>query len=474
METVIGRSREKAILKEALKSKTSELIAISGRRRIGKTFLIREVYKEHITFEITGLFKGNLKDQLLNFNKELKKRVTSTFVQATNWFEAFEQLEKHTLEVTSTKKKVLFIDEFPWMATPRSKFLMAFENFWNTFATKQKNLVVVICGSAASYMIQKIINNKGGLHNRISQHIQLAPFNLQETQSFLLSKNIEYVQFDILKLYMALGGIPFYLDKVKRGKSVAQNIDTLCFEKDGFLNDEFNRLFVSLFNNSERHLSIIKALSKKRKGITRKELMVASGISNGGDLSLKLEELIESGFVSIHTFKDNKKQNSLYRLSDEYSLFYLKFIEKNKNSGKGTWLKLHTSRSYTSWAGFSFESLCLKHINQLKQSLGIAAVYTLTSSWFNKKAQIDLLIEREDNTINLCEMKFSETPFTITSSYHKELLNKKQQFLMETKTRKNIQLTMVTTYGIKENSYSLSIVDNDITIEKLFTNSSFV
>ncbi|MFT7072616.1 MAG: hypothetical protein ACJA1Z_001533 [Patiriisocius sp.] len=389
-------------------------------------------------------------------------------MQAKSWLEAFEQLENYTFNHPSKTKKVLFIDEFPWMATPRSKFLMAFENFWNTFATKQKKLVVVICGSAASYMIQKIINNKGGLHNRISQHIRLAPFNLNETKRFLSSKQIKYVAFDILKLYMAIGGIPYYLDKVQRGKSVAQNIDTLCFEKDGFLKDEFYRLFVSLFDNSERHIRIVKTLAKKRKGITCKELIAASGISNGGDLSLKLEELIESGFVSIHIFRDHKKQNALYRLSDEYSLFYLKFIENNKNHGAGTWLKFSTSRSYSSWSGFSFESLCLKHIGQLKNGLGIAAVHTTSSSWFNAKAQIDVLIERADNTINICEMKFSETPYTITKSYHKELLNKKQQFLMETKTRKNIQITMVTTYGVKENSYSLAMVDSTIKIEALF------
>jgi AAA+ ATPase superfamily predicted ATPase len=440
MEDVIGRTREKHLLNEALKSNKSELIAVSGRRRIGKTFLIREVYKESITFEITGLFKGNLKDQLGNFHKEIKKRTSKEIPQAVNWFEAFEQLEKLTSQKKSKKKQVLFIDEFPWMATPRSKFLMAFENFWNTFATKQKSLVVVICGSAASYMIQKIINNKGGLHNRISQHIRLEPFNLYETRAFLLSKHISYVPFDIAKLYMAIGGIPYYLDKVKRGRSVAQNIDALCFEKDGFLKEEFNRLFVSLFDNSERHLLIVKALAKKRKGITRKELIIASGISNGGDLSLKLDELMESGFVSLHTFHNNKKQNALYRLSDAYSLFYLKFIEKNKNSGKGTWLKLHTSRSYSSWAGFSFESLCLKHINQIKNALGILAVHTLSNSWFNEKAQIDVLIEREDNTINICEMKFSETPFTITKSYYDNLLNKKQQFLMDTKAEKTYSL----------------------------------
>ena len=363
---------------------------------------------------------------------------------------------------------LIFIDEFPWIATQKSKFLMCFENFWNSYATKRSDLLIVICGSSASYMLQKIIKNKGGLHNRISQTIRLLPFNLYETALFLKSKKINYTQYDILQLYMVMGGIPHYLEKVQKGDSVAQNIDHLCFQKDGILYDEFNQLFASLFDDSERHKSIIKALASSKKGFTRDTLIKKSKISGGGDFTKKLEELIESGFVSEYLYYQNKSKQTLYRLSDEYSMFYLKFIENIKELGKGTWQKLYISQSYTSWSGFSFETLCIKHIYQIKKALGIHSVYSTNSYWFNKNAQIDLLIDRDDNIINLCELKFYQSPFTITKSYHANLVNKRNQFKIETATAKNIFLTMITTFGLNSNAYSLEIIENELTMGCLF------
>ncbi len=469
MSLLIGRAPEIDILKEALHNNKSELLAIYGRRRIGKTFLIREVFAKQMVFEITGLYKGLMTDQLDNFTKAIiaksrKKKLTPP----TDWFEAFSLLEQYLSGVKSTKKKVIFIDEFPWIATPKSKFLMAFENFWNTYCTKRKDLIVIICGSAASYMIQKIIKNKGGLHNRINRHIRLLPFTLNETNLFLKSRGINYTTYDTAQIYMAIGGVPHYLEKLQKGKSVAQNIDHLCFEKNGALKTEFTQLYVSLFDESEKHLAIIKALASCNKGINRQELIHKSKIPSGGDFSLKLEELIESGFVSEYVYWGNKKQLTLYRLSDEYSKFYLKFIQNNANLGAGTWQRLHKSQGYVAWAGFSFETLCLKHINQIKRALRIDAIFSTNSSWFNNTAQIDLLIDRDDNIMNLCEMKFYNTTFTIDKKYYLNLKNKIAQLQQATQTRKNIFLTMVTTFGITNNAYSNELVQNTITLENLF------
>lgn len=467
MSGLIGRAHEIGLLKDALHSNKSELVAIYGRRRIGKTFLIREYFNTRIVFEITGLYQGGMKDQLENFSKELAKK-TKRKLTPVNWLEAFALLEKYLSRFTSAKKKVIFIDEFPWMATAKSKFLMAFENFWNRYCTTRKDLVVVICGSAASYMIQKIIKNKGGLHNRITQQIRLQPFNLYETGLFMKSRGISYTPYDIVQVYMAMGGIPHYLDKLKKGKSVAQNIDRLCFEKDGILKNEFTQLYASLFDDSDKHLALIRALADSNKGITRQELIVKSKITSGGDFSLKLEELTESGFVSEYAYYGNKKQLTLYRLSDEYSKFYLKFIHQHKNSGAGTWQRLHKSAGYSAWVGFSFETLCLKHIDQLKRSLRIDAIFSTNSSWFNKNAQIDLLIDRDDNILNVCEMKFYNAPFTIDKAYYANLRNKMSALQQTTQTRKNIFLTMVTTFGLHDNSYSNELVQNTITIDDLF------
>ncbi len=467
MPKLIGRTPEIELLKEALHNNKSELIAIYGRRRIGKTFLIREFFNNQIVFEVAGLYKGNMNDQLTNFTKKLPK-TNKKSIAPTNWFEAFDQLENYLSKLKSAKKKVIFIDEFPWMATAKSKFLMAFENFWNRYCTTRNDLIVVICGSAASYMIQKIIKNKGGLHNRITRQIRLLPFNLYETGLFLKSRGISYTPYDIVQLYMTMGGVPHYLEKLQKGKSVAQNIDKLCFEKDGVLKTEFTQLYASLFDNSEKHLAIIKTLANSNKGITRPELIEKSKIASGGDFTLKLEELIESGFVSEYVYYGNKKQLTLYRLSDEYSKFYIKFIYTNKNSGAGAWQRLHKSAGYSSWSGFSFETLCLKHIEQIKRSLRIDAIFSTNSSWFNKDAQIDLLIDRDDNIMNLCEMKFYYAPFTINKQYYLSLKNKISSLQQETKTKKNIFLTMVTAFGITDNLYSNELVQNTVTLEDLF------
>lgn len=470
MSKLIGRKYEINLLQECLSNNGSELIAIYGRRRIGKTFLIREFFKKHLAFEVSGLHNGNMNDQIKNFTNEIhKKDRTLKSDTPLDWLTAFTLLETYLNKLKKPGKKVIFIDEFPWIATARSKFLMAFENFWNHYCTKRKDLIVIICGSAASYMIQKIIHNKGGLHNRITRQIRLLPFNLAETQQFLKSRGIDYTLYDIIQIYMAMGGVPHYLEKLRRGASVAQNIDQLCFGKDGTLRNEFNQLYVSLFDDSEKHLAIIKTLASSNKGITRPELAAKSGINSGGDLSLKLEELTESGFVSEYPYYGNKKQLTLYRLSDEYSKFYLKFIQNNRNSGSGTWQKLFKSSSYLSWAGFSFETLCLKHIVQIKKALRIDAIFSTNSSWFNDTAQIDLLISRDDNIINLCEIKFYNTIFTIDKRYYLNLKNKTEALQLAIQTRKNIFITMITTFGLNENKYSRELVQNSIRLEDLFT-----
>ncbi|MGN7784971.1 AAA family ATPase [Niabella sp. 22666] len=470
MSKFVGRKYELNILQESLHNNSSELIAIYGRRRVGKTFLVRAFFRKHLAFEVSGLYNGNMNDQIRNFTHEIHKKDRALKSETpADWLASFSLLETYLTKLKKPGKKVIFIDEFPWMATARSKFLMAFENFWNHYCTKRKDLIVVICGSAASYMIQKIIKNKGGLHNRITRQIRLLPFTLGETQQFLKSRGINYTLYDITQIYMAMGGVPHYLEKLRKGASVAQNIDHLCFQKDGTLKNEFNQLYASLFDDSEKHLTIIKTLANSNKGITRLELARQSGIASGGDLSLKLEELIESGFISEYPYYGNKKQLTLYRLSDEYSKFYLKFIQNNRNSGSGTWQKLYKSSSYVSWAGFSFETLCLKHIMQIKRALRIDAIFSTNSSWFNDLAQIDLLINRDDNIMNQCEIKFYNAPFTIDKQYYLNLKNKTAALQQATQTRKNILITMITTFGLNENKYSHELVQNSISLEDLFT-----
>lgn len=469
MRKLTGRKEEIEILKNAIKSDRPELIVVYGRRRVGKTFLVREVYKAYIKFELSGIHNASLKDQLKNFHLQLSSTKGSSKTPP-DWFEAFYQLGSYFDKLRSDKKKVLFIDEFPWLDTRKSKFLPAFENFWNSYASKREDIIVVICGSAASYMIQRIINSKGGLHQRITQKIRLTPFNLNETEQFLKRKRLVLTRYDILQLYMVFGGIPYYLENVRPGDSVAQTVDRLCFSKNGFLRSEFNNIFASLFEHPNNHEYIIRTLSKVRKGMTRSEILVKSKVGSGGRMTSALQELEESGF--IENYKPYKGvKDSLYRLTDEYSLFYLKYIEGSTHQ-LGGWLKKQGMQSYRIWSGYCFESVCIKHIVQIIKCLGISEIHSTYGSWIEKHqtkgAQIDLLIDRDDNIINLCEIKFYNAEFTIDKKYAMELANKIDAFKLSTGTKSSLFLTFITTYGLADNQYRTQLVQNELKLDDLF------
>jgi len=474
---IIGRESEQRLLNEAFQSPESHLAAVYGRRRVGKTFLVRELFRGQLTMELTGLHNEPMKRQLENFASSLRRHFPSAPVAApSSWLAAFELLQNLTsgLPVSRGKKRVLFIDEFPWLETRRSGFLAAFELFWNTFASQRSDMLVIICGSAASWMIRKVIGSKGGLHNRITVRLRLAPLTLGETRTYLEHRNVRLDDFQIAQLYMAIGGIPHYLNQVQSGRSAAQNIDRLCFAKDGLLADEFQHLYAALFEDANQHEAIVRALAKSGKGLTRNELLTAAALKSGGASTFILKELIQSGFVMEAPPYDKKIKETLYRLADEYSLFYLTWIEPNRTSGSDVWLRKASSRNYATWCGYAFESLCLKHVTQIKKALGIASVQTQESSWVHQSkssggegAQIDMLIDRADHCTNICEMKFSMHSFKIDKQYSAELERKLRVFREKTKTTNTLFLTLVTTYGLEPNDHSQRLVSSEIRLSQL-------
>ncbi len=476
MFTLTGREEETAILKDLLRSDKPELLAVYGRRRVGKTFLIKTFYRDHIVFSCTGEYKASTAIQLANFNEKLKswfpRKAKGPAPQT--WQQAFIRLRDMLLSLKSRKKKVIFFDELPWMDTHKSGFLSAFGYFWNAYASDMPGIVVVICGSATSWIIDKVVNNKGGLHNRITRRIRLLPFTLRETEAFLLSKNIRYSRYELLQLYMVMGGIPAYLNEVKRGKSVAQNIQAICFSKDGLLTGEFDNLYTALFRYPERHIQIIRALAKSNIGLTRSRLLSAGKLPSGGTLTKTLSELIESGFVEKTYPFDKKEKESLYRLVDEFSLFYFRFIYQQKSRLKDQWITRQATPQYQSWCGYAFENICIRHIVQIKQALQIGGVQTGISSWVfagsktEKGAQIDLLIDRADHIVNLCEMKYSNNIFLINKRYATDLQSKKEVFRMQSRSKKSIHLTMITTYGTADNNYKTQWVDSEVQMNELF------
>lgn len=475
-ETIIGRDAEKKILKEMLHSNEAELIAILGRRRVGKTFLVRNFYQKHLVFECTGIHEAGLPDQLQNFSRSLQLALQSAIPPATpdNWIQAFTFLSDFLLTQLKNQPAVVLFDEFPWIHTPKSGFLNAFGHWWNTWASRQPKLKVVICGSAASWMIENILHNKGGLHNRVSRTLHLMPFSLKESEQYLISRGIRLDQYQVLQLYMAMGGIPQYLKQVDKGKSTQQVIDKLFFEKNGMLKTEFNVLYRSLFDDANHHETIVRELAKKGKGMSRAEVIDACGLTTGGTTTRLFEELEQSGFITQYIPFDKTSRDGIYKLSDEYSLFYLKFIDRAHTTGTGTWHKLAEGQSYNSWSGFAFEAVCQKHVQQIKQALGIAGVYTEASGWrYSPKkgetgAQIDLLLDRADHSINLCEMKFASAEFVIDKKYAGGLDTKVNVFKEQTKTKKTIFPTMITTYGTKQNIYYTGRIVSEVTMEDLF------
>lgn len=470
-----GREEEQKILHKLLKTKRAEMVAVYGRRRIGKTFLIRQAYAKDICFEMTGIQHGSLEDQLHNFRQKLEEyfNLGQPVDTPTNWLEAFQMLKGALSRLRRKRKLVIFMDELPWIATHKSGFLEALGHFWNDWLSKQ-HIVLVVCGSAASWMMEKVVSQKGGLHNRITRQIHLKPFTLRETESFLRSQGVRLDRYQLMQLYMAMGGVVYYLQQAEPGFSAAQIIDKAFFVKQAPLRNEFDNLYAALFNHHARHVAVIRTLAQKWKGMTRNELIQQGPFKNGGGLTKTLHELELSSFITAYQPFGRVKRQTLYRLTDEYSLFYLKFIERKKAASPGKWQQLMQKQAYHTWAGYAFESLCLKHVDAIVAALGLSAIYTEASSFFRQGnnerpgAQIDLIIDRADHSIHLCELKFYNTEFVFNKAYAKALRVKKEVFRQATKTSKQLFITFISPYGLLQNEHSTGLIDHSMVADALF------
>lgn len=424
------------------------------------------------------MFGVPLSKQLNNFAGALGNSPSGGIRPATprDWMEAFTQLAAMLDRLPKRKRKrVVFFDELPWLASARSGFVPAFEHFWNSWASKRTDLVVIVCGSAASWMVDQLIRARGGLHHRVTRQLRLEPFTLAEARAFLSSQGIAFESYQIMELYMALGGIPHYLKEVTRGESPAQAIDRICFSREGLLHQEFGHVYTSLFDGAERHEQVVRTLADRRRGLSRTELLTATKLPTGGWVSDVLEELEASGFIMRTPQFGFAKKDQLYRLSDEHSLFHLRWIERHRGRASGTWQRVRGTPAWRAWSGYSFESVCLKHIDALRWALGIGAVQTEESTWrhdgrgADDGAQIDLVIDRKDGCINLCELKFAEGKFVIDKAYARSLRDKREVFRRVTGTRKTLFTTLVTSHGVADNDHAREIVDASATMAALFS-----
>lgn len=473
-DILIGRKPEVTLLEKIKGTEKPAFVAVYGRRRVGKTFLIRKTLGHEFTFHVTGRANANLKLQLINFHAAIVKYFPFAEQKAVpkTWFDMFQLLIFCLEQQDENHRKILFLDELPWMDTPQSYFVSALEHFWNSWASARSDVMLVVCGSAASWMIGNLLNNRGGLHNRITHRIGLEPFTLHETELFLQQKAGVFDRYQIAQLYMALGGIPYYLEQIEVGESVTQNINRLCFQPKAPFRMEFENLYGSLFKKAERHIAVIEALSKKMKGLSREELIKAAKLPSGGGATKILKELEESSFIRRYREFGKVQRNTLYQLTDFFSIFYLRFMTDHSLDDQNAWLNSLDDPRVRAWSGYAFERLCLLHTDCIKKALGITGIQTQTSAWWGnlgkQKAQVDLVIDRRDRVINLCEMKFSINKFQITKVYAEELRTKIGLFKDITQTDKSVYLTFITSFGIEPNEYSAGLVQNALTMDVLF------
>lgn len=484
-EKIVGRKKEQELLRELIGSNKSEFIAIYGRRRVGKTYLIKNLMSSLscVFFHVTGVQKQPTRVQLKEFAKQVGQAFyqSPSIVPQKNWFDTFEDLTEAINTVPKDKTVVLFFDELPWMATPRSKILVALDLYWNRYWVFDKRVKLIICGSSTSWIINNIINDVGGLHNRVTRTIHLQPFSLHETEMYLKEHKIKLDRKQILDLYTVLGGVPLYWSFIRKGRSAHQCIDELCFQQNGSLVNEFERLFASLFEDPQPYIELIRLISEHHYGIGQAELIALSKLPNGGGTTDRLRQLEEAGFILSLIPYGHKDRGMYYVMDDEYSLFYLRWIEPHlktiakKETNEGFWLSLSSQPSWKSWAGYAFESTCNNHINQIRKALKIDPGATVgTWRFFPKNdhevgAQIDLLFDRLDGAITLCEIKYSDKPFAIDKSYAQEILRKMDVFRKHTKTKKQLFFATITTMGLKPTMYSEELISKETRLDDLFT-----
>ncbi len=476
-ENLVGRESQIETLEKYINSETSEFIAVYGRRRVGKTFLIKESLRDVITFRFTGREGAMVNQQLLNFHYALMD-AGGTEQVPENWIEAFRMLSQF-LERKENGPKVVFIDELPWLDTSKSGFLGALEYFWNDWASYRNDVKLIVCGSATSWMLDKVINSRGGLHNRVTHRMLVSPFSLKETEDYFKFRGFLYERSEVMDAYMVFGGVAYYLSLFEREKSVAQNVNDLCFAEGGELVGEYDRLFKSLFKKSEKHASIITALSKKGIGLTRQQIVDEVGLVNNGNVSTMLRELEECEFIRSYEPFGKSSKDTLYQLIDQFTLFHFSFVKGHSKFAKNFWLKQLTTPSYSTWRGFAFEKVCLHHIDQIVVALGIDGMINTPCSWIHRVAksakksegvgaQIDLLIDRSDKVINVCEMKYCQGEFEITKTYDEKIFERIETFKKITKTRKSVVPIFVTPFGLKDNANARKIM-RTVTLDKLFS-----
>jgi AAA+ ATPase superfamily predicted ATPase len=481
--TVIGREEELNTISRLYESERSEFLAIYGRRRVGKSFLIEEALGEKISFMAVGIYQKIDPDNLEKVESYRQKQLSHFYNSLieyglskagnpapTSWMEALELLKK-LLQRKRARRKVIFIDELPWLAGPQSaELLEELGHFWNSWARKRKDIFLIVCGSATSWMVDNVMRDYGGLYGRITESIFLKPFTLEECERYWAKRGLHLSRYEIALTYMVIGGVPYYMDSIRPDRTMADNINAIYFDKDK-ARQEFKDVYTGLYSSSEIYIHVIRELGKRFYGMTRDELLKAIGKKGGGSFSDILENLIDSGIIRSYTLYGSPRKQTVYQLVDFFTLFYLRFVE---NSDFTSWRSVQRSKPFYTWAGNTFELLVLEHMPQLANALRIKE-YATPFSWRgvtpdNVGVQIDLIIPATaERAEYICEMKFSEGKYTLSGDDVEEI-GRQISAVRNSKIHKlshSIYVALVTSFGATESMHKIHV--NDIvTLDSLF------
>ena len=468
-DNVCGRQIAKEALDKYYHSAKSEFVAVFGRRRVGKTFLIREYLEDEIVFQFSGMANSGTVPQLQSFAQTMSRYTKTEPKHLSNWLDALFQLEKYIETLPSGHKKVIFIDELPWLDTPRSEFIPALETFWNNWASARKDILLIVCGSVTSWMMDNLINSHGGLYGRLTGQIPLFPFTLQECEEYFQHRGLHLSRYEICEAYMVFGGIPYYLNFIDSQRSLAGSIDFVLFNPNGPLYDEYDNLFPAMFRRSENYIKVVNTLSTKQYGMTRTEIIQSTNMTSGEGITRVLSNLERCGFIRRYSPLGTK--NKYYQLIDFYVLFYHRFLKDRSKINTNYWTNMQRSATFYQWAGTRFELLAILHTQQIKKYLKIEGVqtniYSLRTYDPKGNMQIDAVLQRADNTANLCEMKFTEGQYAIDKAENLRLRNRIQALRTMLPKRMSIQVTLITSFGLQQNQYA-NQVNQTLTIDDLF------
>ena len=450
---IIGRREEIRELEKCEKSKKSELVCVYGRRRVGKTYLVEQSFANLFAFRATGVESGNTRTQLKSFYQRLVEAGDTERRVPQDWFEAFSRLERilaaENIRRSIHGKRIVFFDEFPWFATPRSDFLEAFGEFWNRCGTAQGDFLFIICGSATSWIIKNILEDTGSLYNRVTSQIFLRPFSLRETELYMESRVFGWSRRQIVECQMIFGGLPYFFDLLNPDESLTWNINALIFKPHALLRHESKKLLEATLKKSPAYNDILKCLSSHYYGMQKNACFASLDISQG-TFSRAVEDLIKCGYVHESVDRYSKGHPLRLQLIDPFLLFHYNFLEKGySETTRFEDFKSDTGR-YNNWRGHAFEILCMYHIDHIKNALGISGVRTNSYAWVSEKneAQIDLVLDRDDGIVNICEEKYTDTAFAVSAEYEERLLKKMDIYRAETKTKKALKIVMICTENL--------------------------